>query len=50
LTFDIADKIKSKEVTAKVAVASIKKRLTHKNPNVQILALNVREDVFEIDS
>jgi hypothetical protein len=40
-SFEIADKIKSKEVTPKAAIASIKRRLNHQNPNVQILALNV---------
>ena len=39
---EIADKIKAKEVSAKSAVASLKRRINHKNPNVQILALKVR--------
>lgn len=39
----IADKIKAKEIPAKQAINSLKKRLTHKNPNVQILAMKLSD-------
>ena len=39
--FEVADQIKAKSVQPKVAIASIKKRLNHKNPNVQIMTLTV---------
>jgi growth factor-regulated tyrosine kinase substrate len=38
---DIADQIKSKQVSAKDSVKLIKKRVEDKNPNVQIMALKV---------
>lgn len=41
LSLDICDKIKAKEVSAKDAMRALKKRINHKNPNVQILALKV---------
>ncbi|KAK6094446.1 Vacuolar protein-sorting-associated protein 27 [Batrachochytrium dendrobatidis] len=40
---DIADKIKSKEVSAKTAIQSFKRRINHKNPNVQLLALKLTD-------
>ncbi|KAJ3087321.1 Vacuolar protein-sorting-associated protein 27 [Quaeritorhiza haematococci] len=43
LNLEICDKIKSKEVPAKTAAASIKKRINDKNPNVQILALKLAD-------
>lgn len=39
--FEVADQIKANSVHPKVAIASIKKRLNHKNPNVQIMTLTV---------
>lgn len=40
---DIADKIKSGKITPKNYVASIKKRINHKNPNVTLLALKLTD-------
>ncbi|RKO82876.1 hypothetical protein BDK51DRAFT_23801, partial [Blyttiomyces helicus] len=34
LNLEIADKVKAKEVQPKVAIASFKRRLNHKNPNL----------------
>jgi hypothetical protein len=40
-TIDIADYIKSKKVAPKDAVKALRRRLTHSNPNVVLLALHV---------
>lgn len=42
LYFEISDSIRAKNVTPQFASNELKQRLTHANPNVQILALSVR--------
>jgi growth factor-regulated tyrosine kinase substrate len=39
LWLDISDKIKAKHFNPKDVIKSLKRRINHKNPNVQILAL-----------
>ncbi|RKP21938.1 VHS-domain-containing protein [Rozella allomycis CSF55] len=43
INLDVCDMIKSKEVDSKNAMRVIKKRLLHKNPNVQLLALKLTD-------
>ena len=46
LNLDISDQIRSKKVTAKDAMRALKRRITHSNPNVQLLALSVNNMIF----
>ena len=39
---DLADQIRAKQVQPRVAAQAIKRKLTDRNPNVQLLALRVR--------
>lgn len=48
LNLEICDQIRSKSVPAKDAMRALKRRLNHKNPNVQLLALGVRESIFKL--
>ena len=45
LNLEICDQIRSKSAPARDAMRAIKRRLNHKNPNVQLLALGVRNTV-----
>lgn len=45
--FEIADKIKSQKYTSKNVLSSIKKKLSHKNPNVQLLAIQLIDSLVK---
>lgn len=48
LQFTISDQIRSKAVNARDAMRAFKRRLEHKNPNVQLLTLSVSPFLFEV--
>lgn len=46
VNLEICDLIRGKTVAAATAAKAIKRKINHRNPNVQLLALKVKKDDF----
>lgn len=44
LNLEVCDQVRSKAVSPRAAMLALKRRVSHANPNVQLLALGVRLD------
>lgn len=49
MSLEICDQIRSKSIPPKDAMRSLKRRLDHKNPNVQLSALSVLHSLIPVD-